>query len=53
MAFTRCKPCKGQGTRQIDGKGVGNGQPYTLVCAHCNGVGHFRDYSAEWSERAQ
>lgn len=43
----RCRKCKGTGAVQKDGKDIGNGQSYTLVCPDCQGVGHFRDHAAE------
>lgn len=39
----RCDRCKATGMIQKPGKGIGNGQPYSLVCPSCNGVGHYRE----------
>lgn len=48
MMNKRCKKCKGSGMVQMKNEMKrGNGQPYTLVCPDCQGVGHFRDFDAE------
>lgn len=38
----KCEDCKGRGTINRDGKMTKAGKPYDLVCAQCNGVGHYR-----------